>query len=301
MIMEYLNCKDFKIEYDTVVTFGKFDGIHNGHKLLIEKAKELANSCGLKVVLCTFDMSAWKSTSMSQITTMDEKKIICETLGVDILLDYPFDNEIASMEPEGFINDFVKNKLNAKYVVVGSDWRFGQNRAGDANLLNSMQDKYGYEAVVLDKILSDGKEISSTWIREELANGNVRVANELLGYKFFFYGQVVAGKKLGRTIGFPTVNIAPGAEKLLPKFGVYKTEVVIDGVVHTGVTNVGIRPTVDNDNRVTVETFIIDFNEDVYGKNIEIKLCDFIRAEKKFDSVEALKKQLDTDIENAKK
>lgn len=298
--MEYINDINFELNTETVVTFGKFDGLHNGHKLLISKALEIARYEGLKLVLCTFDMSCWCKTGNCFITDKEEKKKLCESFGVDILIDYPFDDKIAELTPEMFVDFFVRNKINAKYVVVGSDWRFGHKRSGDINVLKELQKKYGFKAVILEKILNHDKEISSTWIREEIANGNMKACRELLGYPFFFFGQIVHGKKLGRTIGFPTINIIPTEGKILPKFGVYLSKVHFDGKKYDGVTNVGIRPTVDDKNHVTVETFILDFLDDVYDKNVYVELIDYIREEQKFSSVDELKLQLQKDIKTAK-
>lgn len=294
--MLYVKDKNFISKENTVVTFGKFDGIHNGHRLLIEKAVRIGHEQGIKVVLCTFNMDNWNAKPQKAITTPDERAYICEKYGIDVLYEYPFDNEIAGMLPEDFLKYFLKEKLNAKFVVIGADWRFGKNRSGDAALLKAYEDKYCYSSYVIEKETYNNTEISSTWIRNEIEKSDLSTVKKLLGYDYFFKGKVVHGKQLGRTIGFPTLNLIPSPNKILPEYGVYESEVVIDNLMYKGVTNIGIRPTIDDGTYVTVETFVLDFDEDVYDSDVIIRLKKFIRPEQKFDSVNGLKKQLEADI-----
>lgn len=200
------------------------------------------------------------------------------------------------MLPEEFLKYFLKEKLNAKFVVIGADWRFGKNRSGDAALLKAYEDKYCYSSYVIEKETYNNTEISSTWIRNEIEKSDLSTVKKLLGYDYFFKGKVVHGKQLGRTIGFPTLNLIPSPNKILPEYGVYESEVVIDNLMYKGVTNIGIRPTIDDGTYVTVETFVLDFDEDVYDSDVIIRLKKFIRPEQKFDSVNGLKKQLEADI-----
>lgn len=297
--MEYIRTEEFNIDYPTVVTFGKFDGIHKGHKILIEEAKKIAVREGVKVVLCTFDMSEWLQCKIPQISLADERCRICENLGVDVLLEYPFSDDMAAMEPEEFVIDFIADRLSAKYVVVGTDWRFGKNRSGNVDILSSLQEKYGYKAVIMDKFMVDNREISSTWIREEISNGNMEKAAELLGYPYSISGKVLHGNQIGRTIGFPTINFEPEEDKILPPYGAYVSEVVVDDVRYKAVTNVGMKPTVAGNRSLTVETHILNFDKDVYDDFLEVSLLHFIRPETKFESFEALKKQLQSDVENS--
>lgn len=297
--MEYIRTEEFNIDYPTVVTFGKFDGIHKGHKILIEEAKKIAVREGVKVVLCTFDMSEWLQCKIPQISLADERYRICENLGVDVLLEYPFSDDMAAMEPEEFVIDFIADRLSAKYVVVGTDWRFGKNRSGNVDILSSLQEKYGYKAVIMDKFMVDNREISSTWIREEISNGNMEKAAELLGYPYSISGKVLHGNQIGRTIEFPTINFEPEEDKILPPYGAYVSEVVVDGVRYKAVTNVGMKPTVAGNRSLTVETHILNFDKDVYDEFLEVSLLHFIRPETKFESFEALKKQLQSDVENS--
>ena len=297
--MEYIRTNEFNIEYPTVVTFGKFDGLHKGHKLLVDEAKSIAGKENLKVVLCTFDMTEWLSSKTPQISLATERYKICERLGVDMLLEYPFDKAMADMEPEEFVREFIFGKLNARYVIVGTDWRFGKNRSGDVEVLKALQEKYGYQAVVMEKYKDDGIEISSTRIREEITKGNMEKVSELLGYPYTISGTVLSGNRLGRTIGFPTINFEPEDSKILPPYGAYASRVVVDGKEYKAVTNVGVKPTVEGNKKLTVETHILDFNKDCYDEFLEVSLVHFMRPEMKFESFEVLKKQLETDVENS--
>ena len=297
--MEYIRTNEFNIEYPTVVTFGKFDGLHKGHKLLVDEAKSIAGKENLKVVLCTFDRTEWLSSKTPQISLATERYKICERLGVDMLLEYPFDKAMADMEPEEFVREFIFGKLNARYVIVGTDWRFGKNRSGDVEVLKALQEKYGYQAVVMEKYKDDGIEISSTRIREEITKGNMEKVSELLGYPYTISGTVLSGNRLGRTIGFPTINFEPEDSKILPPYGAYASRVVVDGKEYKAVTNVGVKPTVEGNKKLTVETHILDFNKDCYDEFLEVSLVHFMRPEMKFESFEVLKKQLETDVENS--
>ncbi len=301
--MQFIDNRDFKIDRGSVVTFGKFDGIHMGHRSLIERAKAIAKENNLYSIVLSFNLLpglSFKNNDKGVITTSNERRKICETLGIDALIEYPFDENTASMEPLEFIEKIIRNQLNAQYVVVGSDWRFGRDRKGDADLLKASQKLYRFEAVILEKELYQNREISSTWVREEIAKGNMENVNILLGYPYMIRGTVEHGRELGRELGFPTVNVFPGSNKLLPPYGVYASKVYIDDRTYYGMTNVGIKPTVSDSDRVSAETYIIDFNDNVYDKDITIELLHFERNEMKFDSVEKLKNQLTVDIEFTK-
>ena len=204
------------------------------------------------------------------------------------------------MEPKDFIA-WISKSLCMKCVVVGDDFHFGHNRAGDYRTLMEYEKEYGYKTIVVEKMKDNNRDISSTYVREEIAAGNLRKANELLGYYYFIKSDVVHGKKLGRTIGVPTINMVLPENKLLPPNGVYVTEVNVDGISYVGVTNVGCKPTVSDSNMIGVETYILDFEQMVYGDSIVVSFVEFIRPERKFSSVEELKKQLQEDISNAKR
>lgn len=297
--MEYIkNTLDFHVDQPSVITFGKFDGLHRGHEFLMDRQKEQSSINGYKRIVFTFDIPPKTKVlgdASKVITTNDEKQYIFEKDGVDYLIECPFTKEVMCMEPEEFVSMIV-SRLNVKCIVVGDDFRFGHNRAGDHELLLKLAPKYGYELIVVDKLKDNGRNISSTYIREEVARGNIKKANSLLGYPYFIMGRVVHGKQLGRTIGIPTINMLPGAEKILPPFGVYASKVNVSDKWYLGITNIGRKPTIEGENPVGVETYIIDFSQDVYDYVVTIELYDFLRPEKKFDSIEELKEQISGDI-----
>lgn len=297
--MKYINnTLDFKIEEDTVITLGKFDGLHRGHELLMENLLDLQERKGLRSVVFTFDIppKAKVCKEMAkQLTTNAEKLHIFEKTGVDYLIECPFTDEVRAMDPETFIRWIVES-LHVRYIVVGKDFRFGYQRAGDYQILKQNEQTYGYQTIVLEKIQEDGRDISSTYIREELAAGNLEKANHLLGYDFFIRNPVIHGKQIGRTIGIPTINMRVAPEKIIPPHGVYVTRVVIGENWYMGVTNVGCKPTIEGDNPVGVETYIMDFCQNLYDREVQIDFLSYIRPEKKFSSLDELKAQMRKDI-----
>lgn len=296
--MEYINnTLDYRTEYKTVLTLGKFDGLHLGHELLIEKVNELRNKKSLKSVVFTFDVPPNGSTS-KVITTNNEKEYIFDKAGIDILFECPFTKEIMCMEPEEFIS-WIKDIFNVSYIVVGTDFRFGHNRLGDYNTLITFSEKYNYQVVVIEKKQYEGRDISSTYIRDEIEAGNIELANKLLGYEFFITGEVIHGKQIGRTIGIPTINQAIPEEKIIPPFGVYASKVKLDDEIYLGVSNIGRKPTISGDNPIGIETFIMDFSGDIYGREVTVLITKFLRPEMKFDSIDSLKNQMNNDITNA--
>lgn len=293
---------DFYIEEPTAVSLGKFDGIHRGHELLM-KCLDRQREQGLKTVVFTFDIPPRKQVAGEEgkvLTTNQEKMQLLEGMGIDYLIECPFTREIMHMEPEDFIEMLVK-KLHMKYLAAGKDFRFGYNRRGDYKLLLEKAGIYGYEAKIVDKIQEEGRDISSTFVREELSRGNIKKANHLLGYPYFIQGEVVHGNHLGSSLfGIPTINQIPRSEKLLPSFGVYITRMVVEGRTYGGITNVGCKPTVGGKNPVGAETHLFDFHQDVYGKVLKTEFLDFLRREIRFSSMEELKRQMEQDLEKGK-
>ena len=298
-MMQYIhNTLDFKIEEDTVITLGKFDGLHRGHELLMENLLTWREKYRYKAVVFTFDIPPKRQVNgvdTRVLTTNEEKYAIFERTGVDYLIECPFTPEVMGMEPKTFIEWMVRS-LRVKCFVVGSDFHFGHNRAGDYKALRQYAGEYGYEVVVLDKMQEDGRDISSTYIREEINLGHIEKANHLLGYEFFVKSVIIHGKQLGRKIGIPTINMELPQEKLLPPNGVYATRVFLDGRWYKGVTNVGCKPTVSDSTLIGVETHILDFDEDVYGKVAEVCFLHYIRSEQKFASIDELQKQMQRDV-----
>ena len=296
--MKYIkDTVNFQIEEPTVISLGKFDGIHRGHELLMEKLAQKKKE-GLKAAIFTFDIPPKKSVEHVEakvLTTNEEKMHIFERTGIDYLIECPFTKEIMCMEPEAFIR-MLSEQLNVKCIVAGEDFHFGHNRRGDYQMLKKYASLYGYEAVILKKMQEDARDISSTFVREKIMEGDIEKANHLLGYRYFVSGKVRHGKQIGRTIGIPTVNLIPPEEKLLPPVGVYMTELLIDGKKYYGVTNVGCKPTIEGNNPVGVETHVLDFKEDVYNQVVTVEFLKKIRPEQKFDSIDKLKEQMQKDI-----
>lgn len=291
--------KDFlnlQLMEPTVLSLGKFDGLHRGHELLMESVFEKAET-GLKSAVFTFDIPPNQAAEAGQqvITTNEEKKQLFSQRGIDYLVECPFTEEIKHMEAECFIGEIAK-RFCVKWIVVGTDFRFGHNRKGDYHMLQNYARTYGYQVRVVQKMQYQGRDISSTYIREALKKGSIEFANELLGYPYFIQGTIIHGNQVGRTIGFPTINIQPPPQKLLPPFGVYVSKIQLDGKQYGGITNIGKKPTIQGDNPAGAETYIYDFHGDVYEKTAKVELLHFERAEMKFSGVEALKKQLEKDI-----
>lgn len=296
--MKYIrNTTDFYIEENTVLSLGKFDGIHRGHELLLEYMAEKKKT-GLAAAIFTFDIPPKRNagqTVTKVLTTNEEKVHIFERLGVDYLVECPFTQEVMCMEAEDFIEKIVR-QLHVKCMVVGKDFHFGHNRRGDYRMLLSYEKQYGYEVIVVEKMKEDARDISSTFVREEIARGNIEKANRLLGYRYFVTGVVRHGNRIGRTIGIPTMNQLPPEEKLLPPNGVYVTEVSLGAERYRGITNVGRKPTVGEGNPVGVETHLLDFSGDMYDKPVTVEFLAKIREERKFDTIGALKSQIQRDL-----
>lgn len=300
--MQYINHTEFKLK-NTAVSLGKFDGLHRGHRKLFEAIqKEQKN--GLTGVVFSFLLppgTFLENKEVNLIYTEEEKKNLLEHMGMDVLVSYPFDKASLSMEPEDFVRDILIEKLDAKVIVVGSDFRFGHNRRGDVKLLEELSLKYGYQLQVFEKVTMEGDIVSSTRIRSELSKGKMELAARLLGEPYSITGEVVHGRKLGRTIGMPTINMALPKEKLLPPNGVYASITEIDGKEYQGVTNIGVKPTVgaEEEERLA-ETYIFDYRGDLYGRVLKVSLYAYERPEKKFASVEELKQQMERDKEFGK-
>ena len=295
------NC--FQLNNDSAVVIGKFDGIHRGHRELLDRIIAKKNR-GLDAVVFTFDKSPaelFTGKKIPSLTTLEEKRRIFEFLGVDVLIEYPLTNETASIDPKDYITNILCKQCNMKYIAAGTDLSFGHMGKGDAKLVQEMALEYGYEAEIVDKILIDNDEVSSSLIRDVVASGDMLRAKELIGVPYAVSGIVSHGRKLGREMGFPTVNIEVPEEKLVPPYGVYFAEVSVEGRHFNGITNIGCKPTVTDSKQVYAETNILDFAEDVYGKRITVKLLHFSRPEQKFSSVDELKNRISIDMEECRK
>lgn len=288
--MEYLSgLSGLYIYEETAVTLGKFDGLHRGHQKLIKRTMGYQRQ-GYKSTVFTLDFGR-----KEMLLTGEERREILEKKGVSYLIDCPFLPEVASMEPEDFIQSVLVDKLHAKKIVVGEDFHFGHNRKGDARLLKELEHIYEYEAEIVRKEKEGDREISSTYIREEIAKGNMETAGRLLGYPYFVSGEVLHGRHIGSRLLVPTTNLVPTTRKLLPPNGVYISRTLVNGREYGGITNIGYKPTVGEKFR-GVETYMFDFDEDLYGCDITVQLLKFLRPEKKFDSIDLLREQMKQDI-----
>lgn len=302
--MKYIHgVSEFELEGPSAVTLGKFDGVHRGHQKLVEIVKQKAEQLGLLSVLFTFDgipLSICPQKHQHFITTNAERKNICENLMLDVEIEYPFTTELMNMEPETFIREIIVKQMKAKAVVVGTDYCFGKNREGNAQMLIDKGPVYGFETIVVEKERYQEREISSTYVREELRLGHMETVNVLLDRPYSITGIVAKGKQLGRTLDIPTINIYPRESKLLPPNGVYASVTLIDGKKYYGVTNLGTRPTVSDSQEVSVETNVFDFDREIYGEKVEVQLLHFLRPEMKFENIDGLKKQMELDTQFAK-
>lgn len=279
-------------EKPTVVTLGKFDGLHRGHRKLIEKTVKDAGTERIPAVFA-FDIAPMT------LLTKRERRTMLEKMGISMMVECPFTPKIITMSPEAFVRDILSEKMHAEEVVVGPNFRFGYEREGNADTLRKLGKQYGFTVKVVPVVCDEEGEISSSRIRNHLAKGEMEKVNELLGYDFFVTGEIVHGNHIGRTLGVPTTNIIPEKTKLLPPNGVYASETRIGKRIYQGVTDIGTKPTVDGQ-FVGVETFLFDCSEDLYGEEEEVRILSHLRREKKFPSVEELKTQLKKDEKNGR-
>ncbi|WP_455716900.1 bifunctional riboflavin kinase/FAD synthetase [Anaerosporobacter sp.] len=293
--MRYItNKEEIQMESDTAVTLGKFDGIHIGHQFLIREVLDCTKQ-GLKPVVFTFSSVDKIRTDHIEgnLLTEEEKKEYLEQLGIEVMLSLPFDDDMRCMQAETFVEEILCKKLRAKKVVVGSDFAFGHNRKGDVNLLESLSKVYGYELVVFHKVSVEEQVVSSSTIRQELSDGHIEQVNSMLGRKYCITGTVVHGNQIGRKLlSMPTANIYPQFDKLLPPNGVYVTKTETKFGEYEGITNIGYKPTIGGETRPGVETYLFDFDNDLYGQEIKVNFYTYERGEYKYDSLEELKKQM---------
>lgn len=302
--MQYIKgMQSYQNDNETAITLGKFDGLHRGHETLIERVIAHQKNDGVDSVVFAFDMTPLYETlgkkKENLITNKERAKRLFSR--VDYLVECPFVEAISKIEAETFIEEILVKQFHARYIVVGTDFHFGHRKKGDYHMLQQYGSKYGYQVEVVEKKCYEGREISSTYIKEEVKKGNMGVVMRLLGYPYTLDGEVQYGRQLGRKLGFPTMNIAPAKEKLLPPNGVYVSSVLIDDKLYGGLSNIGCKPTVSDQEQMGIETFVFDYDGNTYGKKIEVQLREYVRPEKKFDSVEMLRRQIEQDIEYGRK
>ncbi len=297
--MQIYRSLDLSFDMPCVLALGCFDGVHLGHTKVILTAKEHAKKLGIPLAVFLFDSPVrnfFVPDSVPLITSPDVKLDLIAKLGVDIAVCVTVSNEILSMPAKKFVSDIIIKKIHAVHAVCGYNYSFGKAAQGTPELISS----FGVDVTVIPEQSLDGETISSSYIRALIKEGNAEKASALLGRPFALYGVVENGQHLARTLGFPTVNIIPAEGSLLPKNGVYVSRASFDGIQKYGITNIGMRPTV-NTKIMCAETHIFDFEGDLYGKQLRVEFLHFMRSETRFPNVETMAKQIDADIEAAKK
>ena len=304
---------------NAAITIGTFDGVHSGHRQIINQLKKEAAVNEGESVIITFDphprmiLNLKKNQpSIRLLTTLSEKIELLNKQEIDHLVIVPFTLDFSNQPAEEYISEFLVAKFHPKTIIIGYDHRFGNNRAGDYKLLEKCQEKYQYEVKEIPEHVLNHVKISSTKIRSALEDNDIETANECLGYDYFFEGKVIKGNQLGRTLGYPTANLEiQNADKLIPADGIYAVNVSIAKEnnssryfvaesFHQGMMSIGYRPTIGDDQRM-IEVNIFDFKENIYGRTIRVYVKSFMRKEEKFDNLEALKNQISIDEINARK
>lgn len=289
---------DYTAERFTAVAAGVFDGIHLGHRAVIEKAVSVAENVeNTSAAVFTFDTSTVTTKGdFGFILNREDKLAHLERLGAEYVYSPDF-SLCREFSAERFVKEVLVGKMRARYVVCGEDFRFGRNASGNTELLKTLGGKLGFEVFTVPPIDDkNGERISSTLIRQLISEGNISRANGLLGYDYYFTLPVISGKKIGRTLGFPTINQPLENERAMPKFGVYSSIAEFDAREYKSITNIGVMPTVSDSEKVLAETYIISYEGELYGKNVKLSLKEFIRPELKLDSLDELKAQLKIDL-----
>jgi riboflavin kinase/FMN adenylyltransferase len=286
----------------SAVALGTFDGVHLGHRAILGTALARAREVGVEALACTFDPHPMEVLQPDRaprpITPLDERLALIGEAGIDTVIVLAFTRELAAVEPEAFVKDVLLERLHAREIVVGYNHRFGRGARGDARLLESLAERFGFRAHVVPPMTVDGVAVSSSEIRAALQRGDVAGAARALGRPYAIAGPVTSGAGRGRTLGFPTANIDPDRQLLVPR-GVYRGRVIVDGRPHAAVVNVGVRPTFD-ETVLAVEAHLLDFTGDLYGRRVRLEFVDRVRDEMRFPSVEELKAQVMRDIAEAR-
>ncbi|MGA9212981.1 bifunctional riboflavin kinase/FAD synthetase [Kaistella sp.] len=285
-------------ENPLALSIGMFDGVHLGHQSIIKKLNIISEKKNLESAILTF----WPhprtifnpNDDLKLLNTIDEKKYLLQKSGLQHLFLKEFDEDFRNLTGEEFVKQILVNQLQVKHLIVGYDHTFGKNKSGDFSLLKKMGPEFGFEVEQVEAVDYKDYHISSTQIRNALSLGDITSANEMLGYHYSLNGNVVHGKKIGRTIGYPTANIEVDTLKLLPKKGAYIVDVFVKNQHLKGMLSIGTNPTV-NGNSLSVEVYILDFNNDIYGEEISVNFRGFLHDEIKFENLEKLIERLDED------
>lgn len=301
--MEVIDLLDYnEIRFSTAIALGNFDGIHIGHQQLIKKMVSRSKELRIKSSLLLFKShtkTIVDNNRPGMITNNQQKFRIAEELGVDIIYLLDFNDNIMKLSGEEFVRDIIVNKMNGKLLVVGFDYRFGYKASGDSNYLKKLGKENNIEVVILDPVYQEDKIISSSIIRELIAAGNMSEVSKMLGRSYSIIGKVIPGKNRGNKLGFPTANIELTDNYVIPKNGVYMTNTIVDNKRYLSATNIGYNPTFD-ENTLKIETYILEFEGNIYGKTLEVEFLDFLRDDIKFESKEALIEQMKLDVETIK-
>jgi len=294
---------DFHSTKKTILTLGTFDGVHIGHKKILERITQNTENGKYESLVLTFfphpRMVLQEKSEIKLLNTIAEKTKLLEATGIENLIIHPFNESFSRLTAEEFVHSILVDQFQIQKIIIGHDHRFGRNRTANIDDLIAFGAEYGFEVEQISAQEIQDVSVSSTKIRKALDEGNMALANDYLGYDYFLSGEVVKGKQLGRTIGFPTANIQIGEDyKLIPKIGVYAVKAIVDQKEVFGMMNIGFNPTV-NGQKQTIEVHLFDFDEDIYGKQIEVSLLKYLREEQKFGSVDLLKEQLNQDKLNA--
>ncbi|WP_343704954.1 bifunctional riboflavin kinase/FAD synthetase [Flavobacterium sp.] len=294
---------DFQSTKKTILTLGTFDGVHIGHKKILERITQNTENGKYESLVLTFfphpRMVLQEKSEIRLLNTIDEKIKLLEATGIENLVVHPFNESFSRLTAEEFVRTILVEKFQIQKIIIGHDHRFGRNRTANIDDLIAFGIEYGFEVEQISAEEIQDVSVSSTKIRKALNEGNMALANEYLGYSYFLNGTIVKGKQLGRTIGFPTANIQIEEDyKLIPKIGVYVVKAVVNNETVFGMMNIGFNPTV-NGEKQTIEVHLFNFDKDIYDQKIEVSLLHYIREEQKFSSVDALKAQLDQDKINS--
>jgi riboflavin kinase/FMN adenylyltransferase len=286
----------------TVLTLGVFDGLHLGHQRIMHKVVERARAVGAVPTAITFDPHPREvlhpESAPPLLQTLDQRLANLEVLGIEQAIVIPFSREFASNSAEAFIAEIIHDRLHAKEVYLGKGFAFGRARGGNIELLRKMSGELGFVADEVDEVQLRGQRISSSAIRKLLADGRVNLVRRMLGRPYGVEGVIVRGDRRGHTIGFPTANLHPH-NRVIPKYGVYTTATLIDGVWRRSITNIGVRPTFGADAEPSIESYIFDFDGELYGDVLRVRFLHRIRDEKKFSGIDELKSQIERDTSRA--
>ncbi len=295
----FTSISEFNSTQKTIVTIGTFDGVHIGHQKIIEKLIQGTENSDYESLILTFfphpRMVLHEASSIKLLNTINEKSGFLKKMGLDNLVIHPFDKEFSNLSAEEFVKTILVDSFNIQKIIIGYDHQFGKNRAANIDDLIAFGDKYGFEVEQISAQEVDSVSVSSTKIRDAIANGTMAVANEFLGYNYLLSGKIIKGKQLGRTIGFPTANIKIEENyKLIPKNGVYIVKSIIQEKTVFGIMNIGLNPTVNGED-LSIEVHFLDFDIAIYNTEITVLVINRIRDEQKFSSIDLLKAQIQKD------